>query len=93
MLFSAFPDADVIGMYRATTPILLVRDPEMVKEVTVKSFSSFHDNDIDVDKNVDGIFGRNPLVLKGQEWKMVRAQLTPAFTSGKVSRKFPSNLC
>ncbi|KAJ3619260.1 hypothetical protein MTP99_004957 [Tenebrio molitor] len=87
--YNAFPDANVIGMYRATTPILLVRDPEMVKEVTVKSFSSFHDNDIDVDKNVDGIFGRSPLVLKGQEWKMVRAQLTPAFTSGKMKSLFP----
>jgi hypothetical protein len=89
ILFSAFPDADVVGMYRATTPILLLRDPEMVKEVTVKSFSSFHDNDICIDKDVDAIFGRNPFVLKGEEWKMVRGQLTPAFTSGKVSITTP----
>lgn len=76
-----------MGVYRSLSPVLLVRDPDLIKEVTIKSFQHFHDNDIDVDKKHDPLFGRNPLVLRGEEWKTVRAQLTPGFTSGKVSKK------
>lgn len=71
-------------MYRATTPVLVVRDPDLVKEVTIKSFDHFSENDYEVDKRHDPIFARNPFVLKGEEWRLVRAQLTPGFTSGKV---------
>lgn len=82
--FRKFSDEELVGIYRIVTPILLVRDPELIKEITVKSFSNFHDNDVLVDKKSDPIFGRNPFVLKGEEWKIVRTQLTPAFSSGKV---------
>jgi hypothetical protein len=85
--FSEYRHTSIVGLYRAFTPILLVRDPEMIKEVTIKSFSHFRDNDIDIDQKVDPMFGKNPFSLKGDEWKVVRAQLTPCFTSGKVNVK------
>ena len=66
--------------------MLVVCEPEMIKEITVKSFQHFHDNDIEVDKKLDPVLGRNPFVLNGQEWKTVRGQLTPGFTSGKVNK-------
>ena len=81
---SDYPDEEMVGIYRGTSPVLLLRDPELIKEVTTKSFSSFHDNDVDILKENDPIFGRNPFALKGEEWKVVRGQLTPGFTSGKV---------
>jgi hypothetical protein len=74
-----------VGLYRSFTPMLLIRDPELIKEVTTKSFSHFHDNDIDIDKDANLIFAKIPFTLKGEEWKVVRAQLTPCFTSGKVN--------
>lgn len=77
----------VVGIFQSFTPVLLIRDPDLIKEVTIKSFSHFRDNDISVDKNADPIFGRNPFSLKGEEWKIVRAHLTPGFTSGKVRPK------
>lgn len=67
------------------TPIIIARDPDFIREITVKSFSNFHDNDIDVDIKKDPIVGRNPFVLKGEQWRIVRQQLTPCFTSGKVT--------
>lgn len=74
-----------MGVFRSVSPILLVRDPDLLKEITTKSFQYFHDNDIDIDKKNDPLFGRNPFALRGEEWKIVRAQLTPGFTSGKVN--------
>lgn len=49
----------------------------------MKEFSSFHDNDIDVDKN-NLITTKNPFLLNGEEWKTVRGQISPCYTTNKV---------
>lgn len=71
-------------MYRIRTPALIIRDPELIKDVTVRNFSSFHDNDVTIDENVDPIVARNPFFLKGERWKVVRSQVTTSITTGKV---------
>ncbi|KAG5874550.1 hypothetical protein JTB14_026850 [Gonioctena quinquepunctata] len=78
-----------VGIYKFTTPCILIRDPEFIKNVVVRDFKNFHDNDIEVDKEIDPIFGRNPFVLRGAEWKSTRAQLTTCFTSGKIKGMYP----
>ncbi|XP_044262899.1 cytochrome P450 6g1-like [Tribolium madens] len=87
--YNQFKNEDVVGLYRTTTPIILIRDPELIKEVTLKSFGNFHDNDMYIDKKIDPIIGRNPFFLRGEEWKTVRQQLTPGFTSGKMKWLYP----
>lgn len=37
------------------------------------------------DKKKDPIFARNPFMLRGEEWKEKRAEITPAFTPSRVS--------
>ena len=54
------------GMFKLRQPMLLIRDPEIVKSVLVKDFNSFHDNDIESGPDVDPLFGRNPFVLTGE---------------------------
>lgn len=68
------------------TPQILAIDPEFVKEVMVKNFKNFHDNDYAgfIDPEIDPIFSRNPLVLAGEEWKEKRSEITPAFTPARV---------
>nr|XP_023024821.1 probable cytochrome P450 6a13 [Leptinotarsa decemlineata] len=78
-----------VGLYRFTTPCLLVRDPDFIKNIFLRDFKYFQNNDLEVDKEIDPIFGRNPFVLKGAEWKTTRQQLTPCFTSGKMKGMFP----
>lgn len=84
LICSAYPKADAVGLYKNFTPALLLRSPELIKELTIKNFSSFHDNDFYVDKKNDPIFGRNPVSLRGEEWKVTRSYLSPIYTSGKV---------
>ncbi|XP_056638506.1 probable cytochrome P450 6a20 [Diorhabda sublineata] len=83
-IYNKYEGYPFVGIYRATSPVLLVRDPDFVKNIFVRDFKHFHDNDIEIDKEVDPIFGRNPFVMKGDEWKSKRAQLTTLFTSGKI---------
>ncbi|XP_049822116.1 cytochrome P450 6a2-like [Aethina tumida] len=78
-----------VGIYKSGSPALLVRDPDLLKAVTVKNFKNFYDNDVHLDKKNDPILGRNIFFLKGEEWKQTRAILTPCFTSGKMKTLFP----
>jgi hypothetical protein len=54
------------GVFKVRQPVLLIRDPEIIKSVLVKEFNSFHDNDIESVPDVDPVFGRNPFVLTGE---------------------------
>ncbi|XP_050509163.1 cytochrome P450 6a2-like [Diabrotica virgifera virgifera] len=83
-VYNDYKDYPFVGVYRNITPILVPRDPDLIKNILVKDFKNFHDNDVDVDPEVDPIFGRNPFTMKGAAWKHKRAQLTTCFTSGKI---------
>ncbi|RZC42383.1 p450 domain containing protein, partial [Asbolus verrucosus] len=94
-IYKEYPNHPIVGIYRASTPTLIIRDPEVIRDVTVKSFGHFHDNDLLIKKEIDPLFGRSPFVLRGEEWKTVRTQLTPGFTSGKMKWIYPllENVC
>ncbi|KAJ3642767.1 hypothetical protein Zmor_025523 [Zophobas morio] len=89
-IYQKFQDSRLVGIFKANTPVLIIRDPELIKDITVKSFQHFHDNDLFLDKNIDPLLGRNPFFLKGEEWRSTRALLTPGFTSGKMKWVYPS---
>lgn len=74
-----------VGIYKIRKPAILIRDPELIRDVLVKKFSHFHDNDIEIDENEDPIMAKNPFCLRGHRWKVVRAQVTSNITTGKVS--------
>lgn len=82
--FSTYKDYAYVGFYKLRQPAILVRDLELIKRVFVSDFSSFHDNDVVADPEVDPLFAKNPFCETGSKWKAVRNQITPCFTSGKV---------
>jgi cytochrome P450 len=61
----------------------MIRDPELIKLVTVRDFEHF------VDRRTLGFltspYFKNMLInIKGQQWKNLRALMTPTFSSGKL---------
>lgn len=42
--FNAFPDASIVGLFDRKTPIYLLKDPELIKQVGVKDFEHFIGN-------------------------------------------------
>lgn len=85
--FSKFKGNPFAGIFLVRTPQLLAIEPEFVKEVMIRNFKNFHDNDLAdlIDKEYDPIFSRSPFFLKGQAWKEKRSEITPAFTPPRVS--------
>lgn len=55
-----------VGLIQIKSPRLMVLEPELVRDVMVRNFKNFHDNEFgDVfDKDTDPLFGRNPIMLK-----------------------------
>ncbi|RLU15243.1 hypothetical protein DMN91_012237 [Ooceraea biroi] len=86
-LYNKFADAKYFGFYDMATPILMLRDPEIIKSILLKNFESFHDRRGFADFN-DSLFSKNLFSLKGQKWRDVRALLSPSFTSSKMKIMF-----
>jgi hypothetical protein len=39
--YDAFPEEPFVGLYEAMNPLIIIRDPELIKHVMVKDFSHF----------------------------------------------------
>ncbi|ERL92317.1 hypothetical protein D910_09634 [Dendroctonus ponderosae] len=88
-IYQKYDEYPFVGIFRATSPCLLVRDPEFVNRILVKDHKSFYNNDFNIDKKKDPLFGQNPFVLRNQEWRDTRHMLTPGFTGGKMKDIYP----
>lgn len=77
----------LIGIYLFFKPAILIRDPELIKNVLIKDFSYFHSRGVYLDAKRDPM-SSNLFSLEGEEWKTLRQRLTPAFTSGKLKGMF-----
>ncbi|CAK1596642.1 unnamed protein product [Parnassius mnemosyne] len=88
-LYNAFPEERFVGRFEFLNPVVMIKDIELIKKITVKDFEHFLDHRSIVNENVDPFFGRNLISLKGEEWKDMRSTLSPAFTSSKMRLMVP----
>nr|WIT94145.1 cytochrome P450 monooxygenase CYP9Z215 [Euwallacea interjectus] len=77
-----------VGFYQFTSPALILKDPELIKQLTVKDFDHFTDHRAFVDPDADPIWAGNLLSLKGERWKEMRSTLSGTFTSSKMKHMF-----
>lgn len=86
--YDLHPDAKYVGMYDLTVPLIVLRDPELIKAITLKHFDMFMDHRRFVDASQDPFYGRNLVALSGEKWREMRSILSPAFTSSKMKNMF-----
>lgn len=77
------------GTYQFFTPLLMVRDIELINQILIKDFTYFEDRGPPPQKALD-VFSTNIFNLSGDEWRIARHKLTPTFTSGKLKIMFGS---
>lgn len=80
-------DTPLVGIFTMDEPALIVRDPEIIKNVLQKDFNYFSDRTIYPSEHND-VFKNLLFIQKNPEWKSARGKLTPVFSSVKVKGLF-----
>uniref|UniRef100_UPI003AACA201 thromboxane-A synthase-like n=1 Tax=Centroberyx gerrardi TaxID=166262 RepID=UPI003AACA201 len=80
----------VCGYYMGRSPVVLVADPDILKQVMVKESSSFPNR---ISEKMFA-FSTKPmrdslLVLRDEHWKKVRGRFTPSFSAAKMKEMVP----
>lgn len=65
------------------SPVLLIRDPEYIKNILTKDFNNFINRDFDFTNENRALFN-----LTDERWKVMRTKLSPFFTPGKLKIMF-----
>ncbi|XP_014214659.1 probable cytochrome P450 6a13 [Copidosoma floridanum] len=86
-LCQKYKDEPMFGIFARRTPILIVKDPEYVKNVLIKDFSAFCDRGVQIHEKIEPL-SQHLLFLESERWKPLRANLSPTFTSGKLREMF-----
>jgi len=82
--YDKFSNMPYIGYFKAFTPAIMVRDPDLIKDILIKDFPSFSENDFGFDEKEDPLLSSNPFILKDEKWRSARSILAPLFTANKV---------
>lgn len=76
----------IYGTYIGLSPRLVIADPEVVLQISVKDFDKFQNHNLTEFSNK---YQKSFLFfLKDDHWKKVRSLMSPTFTSGKIKRMF-----
>lgn len=76
----------VYGIYEGTRPVLMVSDPDILQQISIKDFDSFVNHDASLELN--DLQTHFIFMLRNDHWKGVRSILSPTFTSGKMRRMY-----
>ncbi|XP_053982864.1 cytochrome P450 6A1-like [Hylaeus volcanicus] len=87
-LYDEYKHAQAIGIFQGSTPILVVKDLDLIKDVLIRDFSLFVNRGIPTFPKVEPL-SEHLFLLKSEKWRPLRAKLSPVFTSGKLKDMFP----
>jgi len=87
-MYNYFPGAKYVGLIYFGTPTVLVRDPELIRDIMVKAFEYFPNHRSFVDESVDPLYAKNTFFLRGDRWREMRNTLSPTFTVNKMKFMF-----
>lgn len=81
---SDYPNVPYFGYYKILKPGIVLRDPELIKDVLIKNFNSVHENDVSLSRRYDPLLVANPFLTNEDEWRRNRNVLTVIFSLNKV---------
>ncbi|XP_045446294.1 cytochrome P450 6B6-like isoform X2 [Melitaea cinxia] len=84
-----YPNEKVVGLYGASRPQMIIRDPEIAKKILISDFNYFYPRGLNNHRHQIEPLLRNIFFVDGDVWRLLRQRMTPAFTSGKLKAMFP----
>lgn len=79
---------DVLGIYILHKPFLLLRNPELIKQIMIRDFNVFPNHHFKSSSTTDTVGQWTLFTIDNPEWKYLRSKMSPVFTSGKLKNLF-----
>lgn len=84
-IYNKYPNERYVGMYEmGGKPSVMIRDPELVKAISIKDFDSFINHALHIDEEIDPLISRGVFATRDQKWRDMRSVLSPLFTGSKM---------
>ncbi|CAD6201249.1 GSCOCT00013984001.2-RA-CDS, partial [Cotesia congregata] len=83
-LYNKWKNERFIGIFNGRTPVLMVMDPDLVRNILIKDFNIFPGRGMHI--NEADPLAQNLFAIDGHKWKVIRSKLTPIFTTGKLKQ-------
>lgn len=87
-LYEKYEDEPMIGIFARRTPVLLLTDAKLIKDVFIRDFSKFADRGSPLFEKTEPL-SPHLFNLEPERWRPLRTRLSPVFTSGKLKEMFP----
>ncbi|KAF5285370.1 hypothetical protein FQR65_LT13260 [Abscondita terminalis] len=88
-VYNKYPNERYVGMFLMTEPVLVIRDPNLFKEIFIKEFKTFPNRRMTVPLEVDHLWSENLFSIgPAHKWHRLRNILNPRFSSGKLKSMF-----
>lgn len=83
--YDAFPNEKFIGIYETFgTPTYLIRDPDLVQQLTINDFDHFANHRTQLQPNIDPMMDRALFFVHDERWRQLRAEMVPNFSAGRM---------
>ncbi|XP_065214600.1 cytochrome P450 6k1-like isoform X3 [Planococcus citri] len=76
------------GVFFGTKPMILIRDPDLIKDIWIKDFAYFSDRGWKIDQDLEPL-SHHLFTMQNDDWRSLRIKLTNAFTTGKMKLMLP----
>lgn len=87
-LYKQHPKARYYGFFDFRKPAIIIKDPELIRDVCIKYFDNFTDHEPFITEEIDPIAGRNLFSLSGHRWRDFRNTLSPSYTASRMKLLF-----
>ncbi|XP_076666519.1 putative cytochrome P450 6a14 [Andrena cerasifolii] len=87
-IYEEYKNEPMIGLFMGRRPILVLNDPDIIKDVLIKDFPKFADRGFNVFEKTEPL-SIHLFNIESERWRPLRSKLSPIFTSGKLKNMFP----
>ncbi|XP_026742005.1 cytochrome P450 6B7-like [Trichoplusia ni] len=86
-IYRNFPGQKCVGCFESNHRSLVLRDPQLIKHVLVTDFLNFYPKGMNIHETEPLM--NNLFSADGDLWKVLRQNMSVAFTTGKLKSMFP----
>ncbi|XP_045476899.1 cytochrome P450 9e2-like [Harmonia axyridis] len=87
-IYYRFSGTRYIGFYQFHKPILLVKDPHLIRNLCITNYRIFRDHTRILPFRCDPFWNKTIFALKGKKWKKARQQLMPLFNGRNMRNMY-----